>query len=198
MEDSPNNTDRVAWAEAALQAFIQQTGCDRADAVCDLVCNLKHWCDANNFDRTSEFARGEMHYDAECDEDGPTTSEANNAVFTAGSGVINLIFARQVRYGLPDTIISLRVCGCEDHNDALWRLRDGVTKWMRNHPSGRAAWVDSVEDFNVGDLVGYLGDEHLVEELRKAGIYVTDCTQPAACLIDFDMLLPLDTAFGEP
>jgi hypothetical protein len=44
------NDDRASWAGIALHHFRRATGAGREDAVGDLLCELMHWCDRNNFD----------------------------------------------------------------------------------------------------------------------------------------------------
>ena len=44
------NADRAEWAAAALRHFQCTTGTDYEDALGDLLCDLMHWCDRNNFD----------------------------------------------------------------------------------------------------------------------------------------------------
>lgn len=59
------NGKRSAWAATALAAFIDETGTDEEDAVCDLVADLIHWCDRHGYDFDAELDRGRSHYDAE-------------------------------------------------------------------------------------------------------------------------------------
>jgi hypothetical protein len=44
------NDERSIWAEAAIEAFEDATGCDREDALSDLLTDLMHWCDRNSVD----------------------------------------------------------------------------------------------------------------------------------------------------
>ena len=64
------NTDRTAWAAAALQEFQRITGTDDGDALVDLLGDLMHWCDRNDADFDTALSRARMHYEAE------TTPEA--------------------------------------------------------------------------------------------------------------------------
>jgi hypothetical protein len=59
------NDDRAAWAGKAMAAFIEATGADEEDCLGDLLADLMHWCDRNNyaFDLALDRARG--HYEAE-------------------------------------------------------------------------------------------------------------------------------------
>lgn len=59
------NDDRAVWAEYALTAFLSVTGCDRVDALSDLLANLRHWADRNGQNFETELARGLDHYQAE-------------------------------------------------------------------------------------------------------------------------------------
>ncbi len=64
------NTDRASWAETALHEFQRVTGTDDEDCLCDLLCDLMHWCDRNDVDFVAALTRARMHYEAE------TTPEA--------------------------------------------------------------------------------------------------------------------------
>ena len=59
------NRTRAEWAAAALDQFQALVGTDDGDAVCDLLCDLMHFCSmtAQDFDAELERARG--HHDAE-------------------------------------------------------------------------------------------------------------------------------------
>jgi hypothetical protein len=64
------NDKRAAWAGAALDTFMQVTGTDLEDAVGDLLADLIHWCDRNNYDFDLAYDRARGHYQAEtgCEE----------------------------------------------------------------------------------------------------------------------------------
>jgi hypothetical protein len=68
------NDRRADWAEAAIVRFCDATGTDLAlaDAVCDLVADLMHWCDRNGQEFDRELARARYHYDAETGVDQST------------------------------------------------------------------------------------------------------------------------------
>jgi hypothetical protein len=59
------NDDRAKWAQAALRAFRKATGADEEEALGDLLSDLMHWSDRNNFDFEAALDRARMHYDAE-------------------------------------------------------------------------------------------------------------------------------------
>ncbi len=59
------NDKRAAWAATALHSFMEETGTDEEDAVCDLLADLLHWCDRHGYDFDVELGRGRSHYDAE-------------------------------------------------------------------------------------------------------------------------------------
>lgn len=66
------NKDRIRWARKALDKHAELT-CSETEApetqAIDLLCNLRHWCDAVgvNFDDLNRIAAG--HYAAEKQED---------------------------------------------------------------------------------------------------------------------------------
>jgi hypothetical protein len=64
------NDDRAVWAEVALAAFAAETGCDRADALPDLLCDLLHWCDRTGVSFADELERARGHYRVETSEGG--------------------------------------------------------------------------------------------------------------------------------
>lgn len=66
------NDKRAAWADVALATFITQTGTDKEDAVGDLLGDLMHWCDRNNYDFDAALDRARHHYEAETVGEQPT------------------------------------------------------------------------------------------------------------------------------
>ena len=67
---SPSNFDRAAWADAALRVFRSETGCDHEDSLTDLLCDLMHWADMNDFDFDAALSMARYHYVAETEEGG--------------------------------------------------------------------------------------------------------------------------------
>jgi hypothetical protein len=59
------NNGRIEWAAAASRHFQSTTGSDYEDAPGDLLCDLMHWCDRNNFDFELALCRARGHYEAE-------------------------------------------------------------------------------------------------------------------------------------
>jgi hypothetical protein len=59
------NNDRAEWAASALRQFQCVTGTDYEDSLGDLLCDLMHWCDRNNFDFGLALNRARGHYEAE-------------------------------------------------------------------------------------------------------------------------------------
>lgn len=59
------NRDRAEWAASCIRHFQCQTGADWDDAVCDLLCDLTHFCDREGFDFYEELVRAQRHYAAE-------------------------------------------------------------------------------------------------------------------------------------
>ena len=54
--------------------------------------------------------------------------------------------------------------------DLREKVRTACTAWVKGLPAGRAAWIESGEDFNIGDLAEHQDDAELVVELNKVGI----------------------------
>ncbi|MBC7855281.1 MAG: hypothetical protein IAF94_17775 [Pirellulaceae bacterium] len=59
------NDKRSAWADTAIRAFQIETGSDDEDALGDLLADLMHWSDRNNYDFEAALTRGRGHYEAE-------------------------------------------------------------------------------------------------------------------------------------
>jgi hypothetical protein len=63
------NLDRANWADKAVHVFREQTGCDYADSLGDLLGDLMHWADARNFDFDTALDRARCNYQEERDEE---------------------------------------------------------------------------------------------------------------------------------
>lgn len=62
------NWNRSDWADVAITAFQNETGTGNGDAICDLLCDIAHFCDRNR-EEYGTFAdalrRAINHYDPE-------------------------------------------------------------------------------------------------------------------------------------
>lgn len=56
------NDRRAGWAQMAIDRFIRATGTEPEDAVADLLCDLRHWCDRHNKSFGHELERSGRHY----------------------------------------------------------------------------------------------------------------------------------------
>lgn len=63
------NDKRAAWAESALETFMDATGADKEDALADFLADLMHWCDRNEGDFDAAMSRARYHYEAETTAD---------------------------------------------------------------------------------------------------------------------------------
>lgn len=59
------NDMRAAWAKAAVRTFMQATGCDYQDTLVDLLCDLMHFADREDFDYDVALGQAREHYWAE-------------------------------------------------------------------------------------------------------------------------------------
>jgi hypothetical protein len=59
------NEERADWAQSAIDTFMDETGCDFEDSVCDLLANLAHLCDRKGLNFEHELNRARDHYSAE-------------------------------------------------------------------------------------------------------------------------------------
>jgi hypothetical protein len=63
------NDERARWATAALRAFHNETGVDEEDALADLLCDLMHSADREDWDFAVELERAQANYQAEITPD---------------------------------------------------------------------------------------------------------------------------------
>lgn len=59
------NDDRARWAGAAVKAFQDVTGTEDEDSLGDLITDLLHWSDRNDYDFDAALDRARAHYEAE-------------------------------------------------------------------------------------------------------------------------------------
>jgi hypothetical protein len=64
----PTNLERAEWAEAVLPHFQSATGTDDDNALPDLLCDLLHWSDREDFNFQDALDTARMHHQAECAE----------------------------------------------------------------------------------------------------------------------------------
>jgi hypothetical protein len=65
------NDSRARWAGAAVSVFMKETGTDQEDAMADLLADLMHWADRNQYDFDAALERARLHYHAETGGDSP-------------------------------------------------------------------------------------------------------------------------------
>lgn len=79
----------------------------------------------------------------------------------------------------------------------LVALKVAVTEWITSNDDGRAAWQESVKDFNVGDLANYYTNTALSICLADQGIYElhidTVCDDTCNRSWTYDTVLANDT-----
>lgn len=64
----------------------------------------------------------------------------------------DLAFVRNDAFGI-ERLLALRFTHTlKTKKDVVRALRQGVTAWIENYPSGLKAWEESSEDFNIGDF----------------------------------------------
>lgn len=77
----------------------------------------------------------------------------------------------------PDEFIPAHLvlkCKYEEPGQAVALFREAVGEWLQTTKTGQAAWRESSEDFNYGDLTSYLGDRDLIKICVSKGFYVAD------------------------
>jgi hypothetical protein len=65
-----SNIERTAWADEAIKVVRLRTRCDHEDSLGDLLADLMHWADENNFDFEAALIRACGQYEAETQEGG--------------------------------------------------------------------------------------------------------------------------------
>lgn len=95
-----------------------------------------------------------------------------------------LIFARQEGLSVTTTMF------CEFRSEdamtpAMNQLRQAVTRWLNETESGRIAWTESVEDFNIGDLASYATPDFL----QAYGITDLQLSGADGMAVNFDTVL---------
>jgi hypothetical protein len=88
------NKDRAEWAAAAIRHFQSLTGTDHVDSLSDLLCDLMHFSDANDFDFKAALDRARGHYAEEFFEIPPTPAPSTPymATFNTPAGTATEIF----------------------------------------------------------------------------------------------------------
>jgi len=110
---------------------------------------------------------------------------------------VTLVFVRNEGLrGLTDVaVVEVQTDKPQSREQALAALEAACTDWVAETEEGRAAWAQSCEDFNVGDLTGH--HESLLGFLARHGIrsiqikdaihtasydrVLVDCTVIASC-----------------
>lgn len=75
-----------------------------------------------------------------------------------------------VRRGWEDTLAIVKWKGVSE-NEILDRVRSAVTNWVNTTDEGKKAWLNSSQDFNVGDLWNHLGNEQLIDLLKTHDVH---------------------------
>lgn len=63
------NDDRAEWADKGVRAFQNAVKTDDESVLGDLLADLMHWADKNNYDFDSALERGRDHYTEEIKEE---------------------------------------------------------------------------------------------------------------------------------
>lgn len=70
------NDARAEWALSALEAMSSETGCDLAEALPDILCNLQHLCDRREWDFEQALRMARASYAEETAEETAGAAEA--------------------------------------------------------------------------------------------------------------------------
>jgi len=87
------NSLRAHWAALCIRRFMELTKCGLEDSLGDLLANLMHWSQHNNFDFDAALDRARFHYEAELVAEGAANFPEDVAgdLHDALSGVMKLI-----------------------------------------------------------------------------------------------------------
>ena len=69
--------------------------------------------------------------------------------------IIPVCFVRMDRTGIDAMRVVEFTTAAETKEDVLKRLERALTGWIMETEEGKAAWRESSEDLNIGDLVSY-------------------------------------------
>lgn len=67
-------------------------------------------------------------------------------------------------------IVSFKALARMDAKQSLDKLAEAITRWIIRTKEGKDAWVQSGQDFNIGDLADYIGNPALMIEISAAGL----------------------------
>jgi hypothetical protein len=79
------NEDRAEWAAAALRHFQCTTGTEYDYALGDLLCDLMHWADRNDFDFEAALFRAQRSYAEETEPETPEESTCSGSSIQTGA-----------------------------------------------------------------------------------------------------------------
>lgn len=102
-----------------------------------------------------------------------------------------LTFARHEGFDRDTTTLAILTLTHEadiDQNEVFHRLTTAITDWVRKTDSGKQAWQNSSQDFNIGDLIHHDGDPALARFLHWHGLHLSRLT-----VVDSECAEPFDT-----
>lgn len=180
----PTNFDRAEWAAAALRHFQCATGTDHGEALADLLCDLRHWCNREQISFDSALARAKEHYD---------TETSYMATFYTAAGMATEIFH------------------ASSAEDALERARKFVDEDSLSEDQfepvaeGYCVREIVISSCDEGDLASWMTIERRIERagaklLSAAESVIAACTQsdlaPAVYLAVLTLAQAVDEANG--
>ena len=78
-------------------------------------------------------------------------------------------------------------------DEAMQKICDCVASWINDTKEGLDAWDESGEDFNIGDLSGYDGDQMLINRFILAELFNVKVAANEVQVLDsftYDSVLP--------
>ena len=106
-----------------------------------------------------------------------------------------LFFVREEGFsGISDFVVIKCLCDSEwDTDEILGAMNRAFNTWMENTEAGHSAWVDSSEDFNIGDYLQVSDDEDLKTFLAEEGLELEILSGD-----DHSSLVPYDQVLASP
>jgi hypothetical protein len=100
---------------------------------------------------------------------------------------------RNDNFGISDyEFIEISYEGSGDKQVLLYKLKSALNSWIQDTEEGKAAWEESSEDFNIGDLTDYCNKDSLKKYFEIEGIEVN------IEMGSKDLCIPYDTILAEP
>ena len=102
-----------------------------------------------------------------------------------------LFFVREEGFsGVSDFILLNVQCDADlEADDILDSMKRAFNEWMESTDAGRDAWINSSEDFNIGDFLHVSDDEDLKACLAEEGLVLEIVNSGNNATLAYDLVL---------